>query len=229
MYFTVGDSHVINGFRVLTKEGYFNSRMDNARHKGQYIINRSICRYGLHFISDDGKCKLKIGNYFWFNHAKKAIIESQKVKPPLPHGSIIYRRCSGFNHFGIYDKVGHKVIEYDTHGLNSDLGIRENPLSSWQSKAESDIFVLDVKSKYSNQQVVERARSLLGRENFSLLFRNCEHFAMWARTGLWKSRQIVTWRNTLIISFPFFSIATYWLVNYVDLPEPDDRPHEVFF
>jgi hypothetical protein len=36
---------------------------------------------------------------------------------------------------------------------------------------------------YSPEEVVERAKSQLGKGNYKLLFNNCEHFAMWCKTG----------------------------------------------
>jgi hypothetical protein len=37
---------------------------------------------------------------------------------------------------------------------------------------------------------VNRAMGDLGRNDFDLVFRNCEHFATWCTTGEWTSRQV---------------------------------------
>ena len=39
-------------------------------------------------------------------------------------------------------------------------------------------------------EVVERATSRLNERGYSLVFRNCEHFAMWAKLGDWYSQQV---------------------------------------
>jgi hypothetical protein len=39
--------------------------------------------------------------------------------------------------------------------------------------------------------VVQRAESHLGDTRYSLLHRNCEHFARWCATNQWRSRQVV--------------------------------------
>ncbi len=43
---------------------------------------------------------------------------------------------------------------------------------------------------YSPEETVSRARSRLGESNYNLLLNNCEHFAIWCKTGLSKSYQI---------------------------------------
>ncbi|HPO15436.1 MAG TPA: lecithin retinol acyltransferase family protein [Candidatus Hydrogenedentes bacterium] len=43
---------------------------------------------------------------------------------------------------------------------------------------------------FSPEETVQRAYSRLGEQNYSLMFNNCEHFAVWCKTGLNKSYQI---------------------------------------
>lgn len=45
------------------------------------------------------------------------------------------------------------------------------------------------------RRAVERAESQLGRNDFNLATRNCEHFATWCSTGHWRSTQV---RNAAI-------------------------------
>lgn len=42
------------------------------------------------------------------------------------------------------------------------------------------------------EQIIERAYSRIGETGYSLIFRNCEHFASWAATGTWESEQVQT-------------------------------------
>lgn len=43
---------------------------------------------------------------------------------------------------------------------------------------------------YSPEETIKRARSRLGEKEYNLLLNNCEHFAIWCKTGLSKSYQI---------------------------------------
>jgi hypothetical protein len=43
---------------------------------------------------------------------------------------------------------------------------------------------------YSGKETVERARSRLGEDKYNLVFNNCEHFAVWCKTGVSESSQI---------------------------------------
>ncbi len=43
---------------------------------------------------------------------------------------------------------------------------------------------------YSAKETVERAQSRLGEDKYNLAFNNCEHFALWCKTGLKESSQV---------------------------------------
>ena len=43
---------------------------------------------------------------------------------------------------------------------------------------------------FSGEETVNRARSRLGEESYNLIFNNCEHFALWCKTGKSKSIQV---------------------------------------
>jgi len=43
---------------------------------------------------------------------------------------------------------------------------------------------------YTPEETVERAESQLGKGKYNLLVNNCEHFAIWCKTGLRKSYQV---------------------------------------
>ena len=55
-------------------------------------------------------------------------------------------------------------------------------------------FLFDLEEEeerlYSQQETVERARSCLGQGEYDLLTQNCEHFAMWCKTGVKESAQV---------------------------------------
>ncbi|GHU54323.1 hypothetical protein FACS189442_0390 [Spirochaetia bacterium] len=43
---------------------------------------------------------------------------------------------------------------------------------------------------YSAEETVERARSKIGESEYNLVINNCEHFAVWCKTGLSESKQV---------------------------------------
>lgn len=43
---------------------------------------------------------------------------------------------------------------------------------------------------YSPEETVERAKSQLGEGDYNLVFNNCEHFALWCKTGVKESSQV---------------------------------------
>ena len=43
---------------------------------------------------------------------------------------------------------------------------------------------------YSGEDTVKRARSQLGRTGYNLICNNCEHFAVWCKTGVRESSQV---------------------------------------
>ena len=55
-------------------------------------------------------------------------------------------------------------------------------------------FLFDLEKEeerlYSPQETVERARSCIGQGEYDLLTQNCEHFAMWCKTGAKESAQV---------------------------------------
>ena len=43
---------------------------------------------------------------------------------------------------------------------------------------------------YSPQETVSRARGKIGKKGYSVITNNCEHFAIWCKTGIAESRQV---------------------------------------
>lgn len=57
---------------------------------------------------------------------------------------------------------------------------------------------------YSPEETLARARSRLGEDKYSLALNNCEHFAIWCKTGLSRSFQVDSFMKILcdILSIP---------------------------
>lgn len=50
---------------------------------------------------------------------------------------------------------------------------------------------------YTPEETVQRARSRLGETNYRILTNNCEHFAIWCKTGVSESMQVTSMLYTL--------------------------------
>ena len=50
---------------------------------------------------------------------------------------------------------------------------------------------------YSPEETISRAKSRLGEEKYTLPFNNCEHFAIWCKTGVHESHQVNAWITRL--------------------------------
>ena len=80
------------------------------------------------------------------------------------------------------------VCTFPEHPLNLPVFPSKNPL------ARIIQFVRIIKfldyHLYSGDEAVERARSKLGQGGYNLALNNCEHFAVWCRTGVKDSSQV---------------------------------------
>ena len=54
----------------------------------------------------------------------------------------------------------------------------------------SAIEIVGHPARFNPQETIQRAISQIGRNDFDILARNCEHFANWCATGKWESWQI---------------------------------------
>jgi hypothetical protein len=62
-------------------------------------------------------------------------------------------------------------------------------------------FVNDINYyRYSEEETVARAISRLGENKYSLAFNNCEHFAVWCKTGISESTQVERVLDALTVS-----------------------------
>jgi len=86
----------------------------------------------------------------------------------LIKGSHLITPRFGYDHHGLY--IGHHRVIH----LTSDNYIEEVSLSAFTTGKGYRIQKED--SAFSASEIVSRAKSYLGREDYSLLFNNCEHF-----------------------------------------------------
>lgn len=143
----------------------------------------------------------------------------------LTKGDVIGVSRGLYEHYGVY--IGNnRVIHYTSLNSDismQDNKIMETGMDHFLRDA-GEFFILDctyknkaVKSKpikagflvpdynqlferqsvFSPEETVKRAKSRLGETKYSLAFNNCEHFAIWCKTGLSKSHQVDAFLGTI--------------------------------
>lgn len=89
-------------------------------------------------------------------------------------GDHIATMRTAYSHHGIYDGRGN-VYEYD------DSCVRRISLRIF---AKGDrLYRVNESTVYDPDEIVYRAESRLGEDEYNLLYNNCENFATWCRLG----------------------------------------------
>ena len=117
--------------------------------------------------------------------------DTEYLKP----GDIILTDRVFYKHYGVYAGKGH-VIHYASS--NGDFGldacVRETSLGQFANGRECSVIEFsdnhDKENHFSGEETVHRARSRLGEKDYNLIFNNCEHFALWCKTGRNRSVQV---------------------------------------
>lgn len=92
-----------------------------------------------------------------------------------------------------FDNLGKRIRERKVDLPTTASGISNVPISlgialfkrMWES-----IFGEAEGKLYSPQETVQRARDHIGDRQYDFFLNNCEHFAIWCKTGISKSEQI---------------------------------------
>jgi hypothetical protein len=114
-----------------------------------------------------------------------------------------YRAGSSYSHHGIYCGEGN-VIHYESTlwmklaGTFSDRDgdlptVKRVPLDQFSLGAP--LFVRGYAHCDHAERVMQRAESRLGEADYDLFENNCEHFAVWCKTGLAHSTQVEAHRQ----------------------------------
>ncbi len=107
---------------------------------------------------------------------------------PAPGTHLVTSR-RGYMHHGIY--VGHGMVVHYA-GLSRLLhsGPVEEVTMSRFSMGRAVQIIEYSESRYSPQEIVLRARSRLGENEYHVLRNNCEHFCNWCISGRSRSMQV---------------------------------------
>ncbi len=92
-----------------------------------------------------------------------------------------------YTHHGIYAGCG-RVIHYAGADGEGAARVRETEFDVFV--AGSNVYVIHERPRYSQGDIVLRARSRIGERRYSLVANNCEHFARWCRAGERRSEQV---------------------------------------
>jgi hypothetical protein len=108
-------------------------------------------------------------------------------EPPL--GAHLTTSRRGYTHHGIY--VGHtRVVHYSgLSGIWRCGPVEEVSLSRFAVGRSVQIVDHD-RSPYTPREIVRRARSRIGENDYRLLTNNCEHFCNWCLSGVSRSAQV---------------------------------------
>ncbi|MCG2575310.1 lecithin retinol acyltransferase family protein [Acinetobacter sp. ME22] len=120
-----------------------------------------------------------------------------------------------YDHHGIY--VGdNQVIHYSGFDEAFKKGaIKKTSLESFLGGSD-DFKVVSYPSYqniYSPEEIVHRAQSCLGEDDYNLFFNNCEHFACWCVTGKARSEQVqAIMRHTTNAVFSYYAFQRYQIL-----------------
>lgn len=111
------------------------------------------------------------------------------LEQELPLGAHLTTARRGYNHHGVYVGRGRVVHYSGLSGLWQCGPVEEVSLSRFVNG--HPVRIIDhLESQYSPEEIVWRARSRLGENDYRLLTNNCEHFCNWCLSGISRSAQV---------------------------------------
>jgi hypothetical protein len=110
-----------------------------------------------------------------------------KQEPPL--GAHLATSRRGYSHHGVYVGRGW-VVHYSGLSEFWQCGPVEEVSLSRFANSHPVRIVHHAQLPYSPEEIVRRARSRLGENNYRLLTNNCEHFCNWCVSGVNVSSQV---------------------------------------
>ncbi|EHN8898464.1 lecithin retinol acyltransferase family protein [Enterobacter hormaechei] len=113
-------------------------------------------------------------------------IKEEKIRRGCVIRSELSKLGCKFYHFGIY--AGNEKVIHFSDGVVKRESI-DNFVEKFYRKFDIMLFDEEYVSKISLEQSYQRAKQCLGMSDYSLITNNCEHFALWCRTGKASSSQ----------------------------------------
>jgi hypothetical protein len=107
----------------------------------------------------------------------------------LPMGAHLITPRIGYDHHGVYAGGGWVVHYSGLSGFWQCGPVEEVSLSQFVNGHPVRI-VEHLELRHSPEEIVRRARSRLGENDYRLLSNNCEHFCNWCVSGISRSAQV---------------------------------------
>ena len=117
----------------------------------------------------------------------------------LSYGDVVAvkRHMDFYHHFGVYaggGKIIHYAAEKGDFGKRDMVTVHLSPFREFLGDSRN-YYVVSLKKgsgirAYSPEETVRRAYSRLGESSYNLITNNCEHFALWCKTGVNGSHQV---------------------------------------
>ncbi|MBQ7215193.1 MAG: lecithin retinol acyltransferase family protein [Synergistaceae bacterium] len=110
------------------------------------------------------------------------------------YGDVIRVAHTFYYHYGVYVGNG-RVIHYTDEGGGDFKGmVQETSLETFLNGEDSysvrEFDPEDYPHINSPEETVRLARSKLGEEDYNFFAHNCEHFAVWCKTGQDRASQV---------------------------------------
>ncbi|GEM_PF-1257207 len=153
----------------------------------------------------------------------------------LDAGNVIrFSRSGLYDHYGIY--IGNLDVIHFSDGIIKQTSLREfsdyaaydqsndirnrillygsvlyfMSFSNMRPTVELMGFNASAIAAISKEECVNRAKAMLNNEGYNVLFNNCEHFAVWCRTGVAESSQAFGSKNSMLGAAAGASITRIW-------------------
>lgn len=104
----------------------------------------------------------------------------------MARGDHLFCSLGGYQHHAI-DLGDGTVIQY---GGAHWQALQVEVVEQSELTKHGDVFVMGSEAAFSPDEIVERAFSRMGEDNYCLFSNNCEHFVNWCRLGTATSRQV---------------------------------------
>jgi hypothetical protein len=108
-------------------------------------------------------------------------------EPPIGVHLMTLRR--GYSHHGVYVGGG-RIVHYSGLSVFWQCGPVEEVALARFANGRPVRIVEHPEACYSPEEIVRRARSRLGENDYRLLTNNCEHFCNWCLSGVSRSAQV---------------------------------------
>lgn len=132
-----------------------------------------------------------------WQEASRQVDEEIRKKNFVKPGSVLRDDRDTYDHYAIY--AGRKKVIHFSEGVVKLSSLEEMKGRSW-GYVEVMGFDEDKIRDITPHQSLKRARSCLGMTGYDLINNNCEHFAVWCRTGKAFSSQAFGSESTFYVS-----------------------------